>query len=99
MRLGKSQGSLLFKPNGSASVPKVGVKGTPSLALKIAPTSQPFVIHPAGPPSDLSEGTSQVPLITSVLSTLKSDSPRLNLKLGQNSLDIVCRLLLQIKET
>src|ERR1700674_5188541 len=42
----------------------------------MAPNSQPFVIHAAGPENDLAEGTCHVPLITKVRPTLKSDSPR-----------------------
>src|ERR1700730_548496 len=79
-RLGKSQGSSLFRPSGSPSVPKVAVKGTPSLALKIAPISQPLVIHAAAPENDLREGTCQVPLITKGRPILKSERPRIDLK-------------------
>src|SRR4029077_21294710 len=42
----------------------------------MAPNSQPLVIHPAGSDSDFAEGTSHVPLITSVRPMLKSDRAR-----------------------
>src|ERR1700730_15408428 len=87
-RLGKSQGSSLFRPSGSPSVPKVAVKGTPSLALKIPPNSQPFVIHAAAPENDLREGTCQVPLITKVRPILKSVRPRTDLKSYQGKAEI-----------
>ena len=87
-RFGKAQGSWLFIPWGSPSVPKVALKGTPSLALKIAPNSQPFVSHPAGPESDLGEGTCQVPLITKVRPTLKSDKPRADFKSYHGKVEI-----------
>src|ERR1700680_2341537 len=87
-RLGKAQGSLLFKPCGSPSVPNVAVNGTPSLALKIAPSSHPFTKRLAGPDSDLRPGTSHVPLSTSVRPTLKSDTARSSLRSNQCKLGI-----------
>ena len=64
-------------------VPKVGVNGDPSLALKIAPTSQPFTAQAAGPVRDFRPGIRQVPLITRFRPTLKSDTARLNFKSNQ----------------
>src|ERR1700682_675632 len=87
-RLGKSQGSLLFKPNGSPSVPKVAEKGTPSLALKMPPSSQPLASQVTGPETPLRLGTCQVLLITRVRLMLKSDRPRLIFKLNQCRLGI-----------
>src|SRR3977135_504761 len=52
------------------------------------PNSQPPTIQAAGPVIDLGTGTCQVPLITSVRPTLKSDRPRPTAKLGQNELEI-----------
>src|ERR1700680_256272 len=78
-RFGKAQGSLLFSPWGSPSVPNVAVKGTPSLAMKMPPNSQPFVTQPTGPDVDFRPGTSQIALNTKVRPTLKSDRARLAL--------------------
>src|SRR5438270_13691148 len=78
-RFGNAQSSPLFVLAGSEPVPQVAVKGTPSLAVKIRPSSHPPNAHWAGPARDFGVGTCHVPLITSVRPTLKSDGPRLNL--------------------
>src|SRR5258707_13671860 len=75
-RVGKAQSSLLPEFDGSPPVPQVPLNGTPSLAVKMSPSCHPSVAHLAGPLNDLEEGTSQVPLRTSVRPILKSDTPR-----------------------
>src|SRR5258708_5050097 len=75
-RAGKAQSSLLPEFDGSPPVPQVPLNGTPSLAVKMSPSCHPFVAHLAGPDNDLEEGTSQVPLRTTVRPILKSDNPR-----------------------
>src|SRR5579862_1730635 len=87
-RFGKSQGSVPFIPCGSAPalVPKVGVNGTPSLALKMLLNSHPFTIRAAAPESDLTCGIFQRPLITNVRPILKSDNPRSEFKSYQAGL-------------
>src|ERR1700722_250123 len=110
-RFGKSQGSLLFDPKGSPSVPKVAVNGTPSLTLRMLPNCHPFINQATGPESDLSWGTSQVPLITKVRPMLKSERPRLLFKSNHCGLpmalanvspttldELVSILLAQVKE-
>src|SRR6266849_2687273 len=87
-RLGKAQSSLLSVPCGSAPVPHVAVKGTPSLAVKIKPSSHPPSAHCAGADRVFGLGTSQVPLTTSVRPTLKSERPLLSLMSNQCRLDI-----------
>jgi hypothetical protein len=86
-RFGKAQGSLLFRPWGSPSVPKVAVNGTPSLALKIPLTSQPFASQAAGRESNWRAGICQVALITKTRPTLNSDSPRIDFKSYQGKLE------------
>src|ERR1700730_2375565 len=88
MRFGKAKSSLLSVVAGSLPVPQVGVKGTPSLTVKMVPSSQPSVIQRAGPDKDLAMGMSQVPLMTSVRPTLKSEGPRVNLGSKQLRLEI-----------
>src|SRR5258707_11226696 len=77
-RFGKAKSSWLRVLAGSEPVPQVAVKGTPSLAVKIRPSSQPSVTHLAGPVQDFTPGTSQLALRTTVRPTLKSESPRVN---------------------
>src|SRR5260370_30566332 len=79
-RFGNAKSSLLNVLAGSLPVPQVGVKGTPSLTVKMVPSSQPSVSHLAGPEKDFAVGMSQVPLMTSLRLTLKSDGARVNLK-------------------
>jgi len=45
----KGQSSLFCVSAGSSPVPHVGVKGTPSLIVRIRPSSHPPAIHLAGP--------------------------------------------------
>src|ERR1700674_3691948 len=87
-RLGKAQSSLLRVFWGSDPVPHVGVNGIPSLAVKISPISHPPKAHWAGAERDLGVGSSQVPFITSVRPTLKSERARLNLKSNHERLEI-----------
>src|SRR6266852_1355211 len=87
-RFGKAKSSPLNVLAGSPPVPQVGVKGTPSLTVKIVPSSQPSVIQRAGPEKDLAVGMSQVPLMTSVRPTLKSEGPRVNFMSNQLRLEI-----------
>src|SRR4029077_4972765 len=82
-RFGNSQSSLLSVYCGSDPVPQVGGNGTPPLAVKISPNSHPPNAHCAGPARDLGVPNSQVPFRTSVLSTLKSERPRLSLMSNQ----------------
>src|SRR2546429_160614 len=79
---GNAQSSLFCVRAGSSPVPHVGVKGTPSLTVRIRPSSQPSAIHLAGPENDLAVGMSHVPFTTRVRPTLKSESPRSNLNVG-----------------
>src|SRR6202023_4226920 len=60
--------------------------GTPSLALKIAPSSQPFTNQLTGLSSELICGDCHIPLITRVRPTLKSDTARVNFGSTQNKL-------------
>ena len=69
-------------------MPQVGVKGTPSLTVKMVPSSQPSVSQRAGPEKDLAVGMSQVPLMTSVRLTLKSESPRVSRMSNQFRLEM-----------
>src|SRR4029077_5542610 len=87
-RFGKAKSSLLSVFAGSLPVPHVAVNGTPSLTVKIRPSSQPAVTHFAGPVHDLAEGTSHVPFTTSVRPTLKSARPRVNFMSNQLRLEI-----------
>src|SRR5260370_12418704 len=87
-RFGKAKSSLLRVFAGSLPVPHVGVKGTPSLMVRIRPSSQPSVTHRAGPVNDLAIGRSHVPLTTSVRPTLKSERPRVNRKSNQFRLEM-----------
>src|SRR6202790_3648699 len=82
-RFGNAQSSLLREPWGSDPVPQVGVNGTPPLAVKISPSSHPPNAHWDGAERDLGVPNSQVPFTTSVLSTLKSERPRLSLMSNQ----------------
>src|ERR1700730_8417054 len=82
-RFGKAHGSLLFRPKGSPFVPNVAVNGTPSLALSIPPNSHPLDTQATGREADLRPGSCQVPLITRVRATLKSERPRLSFKSNQ----------------
>jgi len=78
-RLGKAQSSLLSENCGSDPVPKVGVKGTPSLAVKISPVPiRPRPIRRRRARLR-SFPTPRSRLTTSVRPTLKSERPRLNL--------------------
>src|SRR5260370_10098142 len=77
-RFGKAKSSWLRVLAGSEPVPQVAVKGTPSLAVKIRPSSQPSVTHLAGPVQAFTPGTSQFALRTRVRPTLKAESPRDN---------------------
>src|SRR6266403_1865615 len=63
-RFGKSNGSLLFSPNGSPPLPNVGVSGKPSCTFRIPPICQPFVRCANNGFSDLLPGICQLPLIT-----------------------------------
>src|SRR5258706_10368445 len=72
---------------GSRSVTHVAVKGTPSFALKIAPSSHPDVTHAAGPDRDFGPGTCQVALRTTVRRMSKSESARLEFRSYQGKLD------------
>src|SRR5260370_13080128 len=73
---------------GSLPVPHVGVNGTPSLAVKIIPSSPPSASQRPGPENDFGAGTSHVPLITRVRPTLKSESPRVRLISNQLRLEM-----------
>src|ERR1700680_3896834 len=86
-RFGKAQGSLLFSPWGSPSVPKVAVNGTPSLALKIPLNSQPFAIQSAGREANWRAGICQVALITRTRPTSYSDRPRIDFRSYQGKLE------------
>src|SRR5260370_11593101 len=77
-RFGKAKSSWLRVLAGSEPVPQVAVKGTPSLAVKIRPSSQPSGTHFAGPVQDFTPGTSPLAFRTRVRPTLKSESPRVN---------------------
>jgi|SRR5580692_1115643 len=87
-RLGNAKSSLLLVLAGSPPVPYVGVKGTPSLAVNMMPSSHPLASQCAGPVQDLGEGMSHVPFTTKVRPTLKSDSPRVNFVSNQSRLEI-----------
>src|SRR6516165_5679488 len=82
-RLGKSYGSLLFRPSGSPSLPKTAVKGAPSFAFKMPPSSHPFAIQFSAGGPDFGPGRLHVPLITRVRGMLNSASPRLNRRSNQ----------------
>src|SRR2546429_1228229 len=84
----RSQSSLFCVRAGSSPVPHVGVKGTPSLTVRIRPSSQPSAIHFSGPENDLAVGISHVPFTTRVRPTLKSESPRSNLISNQLRLEM-----------
>src|SRR5437667_2976122 len=83
-----AQSSPLLVFAGSEPVPQVGVDGTPSLAVKISPSSQPPNAHCAGADQDLGVGSSQVPFTTKVRPTLTSERARFNLKSNQSRLAI-----------
>src|ERR1700674_3166504 len=87
-RFGKAQSSLLSVYWGSDPVPQLAVKGIPSLAVKISPSSHPPNAHWAGAERDFGVGSSQVPFTTRVRPTLKSERARLNLKSNQERLEI-----------
>src|ERR1700736_3450387 len=87
-RFGKAQGSLLFSPCGSPSVPNVAVNGTPSLTLRILPSCQPFTSHASGPESELVCGTCQAPLSSKMRPILKSDNPRFAFKSNHRGLEM-----------
>src|SRR5579859_686171 len=87
-RFGYAKSSLLSVFAGSPPVPHVGVNGTPSLAVKISPNSQPSVSHRAGSSDDLAVGRSQVPFRTRVRPTLKSERPRVNFMSNQFRLEM-----------
>src|SRR3981189_432894 len=82
-RLTYAQSSPDKVPAGSAPVAQVGVNGTPSLAVKIIPSSQPPNACWPKAENDFGVGTSQVPFTTSVRPTLKSERPRPNLRSNQ----------------
>src|ERR1700730_2117241 len=58
----------------------------------MAPNSQPFITHAAGPARDFRSGSCQIALTTRVRATLKSDSPRLSLKSNQ------CKLGMELEK-
>src|SRR5437879_5137667 len=87
-RLGKAQSSLLCVSAGSEPVPQVAVNGTPSLAVKIRPSSHPPSVHCAGAEKDFGVGSSQLPSTTRVCPTLKSERPRLSLISNQCKLEM-----------
>src|SRR5258707_14662051 len=87
-RFGKAKSSLLSVFAGSPPVPHVGGKGTPSLTVRIRPSSQPSLTHLAGPDNDFPVGMSHVPFTTSEGPTLKSKSPRVNFVSNQVRLEI-----------
>src|SRR5260370_17928348 len=77
-RFGKAKSSWLRVLAGSEPVPQVAVKGTPSLAVKNSPSSQPSVTHLAGPVPDFTPGTSQLPFMATGLPALKPTTPPTN---------------------
>src|SRR5215469_431489 len=87
-RSGNAKSSLLSVPAGSEPVPQVGVKGTPSLTVRIRPSSQPSVAHLPGPEKAFVVGMSHMPLTTSVRPTLKSESPRVKRRSNQSRREI-----------
>src|SRR5258708_31893701 len=86
-RFGYAKSSLLLELEGSPPVPHVGVKGTPSLAVNITPSSHPSVIQRVGPENDFAVGISHVPFPTTVRPTLKSEKPRANFMSNQSKLE------------
>src|SRR5713101_4418364 len=90
-----------------------GQTGTPSLRVRIPPTSHPLAMKATGPWNDAGVGTSHRRLTTRLRETLKSDRPLINFKSHQGMVgfrspaklspaklpEVVSMVLLQVNET